>query len=64
LVIYLSTGAIAAPIVMADRVSVISATVMFTVPASERTADHFEIRVYASTGPSNVDTDILVSHFP
>jgi hypothetical protein len=58
-----STGEIAAPRIDAvSRSGTISAVVMFSVPASEQNADNFEISIYASSGPGNVDTDILVSN--
>ena len=43
------------------RTGTIRAEIEFSVPPSERNADHFEVGIYSSSGPTNRDTDVLVS---
>lgn len=56
------TGVVAAPTVdNVVRTGTITAGITFSVPPSEQNADHFEVRYYTSSGPTNANVDILVS---
>lgn len=56
------SGVVEAPVIgNVTRTSTITAAITFYAPPSEQNADRFEINYYTSTGPTNRNTDILVS---